>query len=103
MSLNYQGEDMQRTCYIAYLFLLALVASCSSGGGLDKALDCARTNRANIDSLLRGYGDDSLKYACAEFLIVNSANYHSVESEAIDSIEAVLAVIINTDYKGTFL
>lgn len=78
-------------------YLLVVLFSCTSKeGALERALRCAQTNRNALECVLDGYREDSLKYACAEFLIVNSMNQYAVESGAMDSIEAILSDIANT-------
>ena len=72
---------------VATAILLGLMTSCHRTR-LEESLCMAGNNRAELESVLRHYVDDSLKYKAAVFLIENMQGLYSLDGPELDSIYA---------------
>lgn len=71
-------------CFFSCIF------SCGKGGVLEEALEFAGENRAELESVLRHYREDAVKYESAVFLIENMLRKYSEDDRQFEEYEAMV-------------
>ena len=73
------------------LLIAGILEACNASGRLEYALECAATNKGELEKVLEHYKDEPEKYKAACFLIENMPYHYALEGEELDSLETVLA------------
>ena len=73
------------------LLIAGLLEACNASGRLEYALECAATNKGELEKVLEYYKDEPEKYKAACFLIENMPYHSALEGEELDSLKTVLA------------
>lgn len=69
-----------------------MIVACSAGDNrLEKALDFAGSNRAELEKVLDYYSQDPEKLEAARFLIRNMPHWYAYEGWQLDSVKQMLA------------
>lgn len=77
---------------IPYIILSLMIAACTAGDNrLEKALDFAGSNRAELEKVLDYYSQDPEKLEAARFLIRNMPHWYAYEGWQLDSVKQMLA------------
>ncbi len=73
------------------LLIAGILEACNASGRLEYALECAATNKGELEKVLEHYKDEPEKYKAACFLIENMPYHYALEGEELDSLKTVLA------------
>ena len=73
------------------LLIAGILEACNASGRLEYALECAATNKGELEKVLEYYKDEPEKYKAACFLIENMPYHYALEGEELDSLKTVLA------------
>ena len=80
------------------LIAVCVLAACSVGNfaerQLERSLDFAGDNRAELEAVLDHYADNPEKLEAAKFLIRNMPHYYSYRSSQLDTIKSRLAAAV---------
>lgn len=77
---------------IPCIILSLMIVACSAGDNrLEKALDFAGSNRAELEKVLDYYSQDPEKLEAARFLIRNMPHWYAYEGWQLDSVKQMLA------------
>lgn len=71
--------------------IAGILEACNASGRLEYALECAATNKGELEKVLEHYKDEPEKYKAACFLIENMPYHYALEGEELDSLKTVLA------------
>ena len=78
------------------LLIAGILEACNASGRLEYALECAATNKGELEKVLEHYKDSGPKYDAACFLIKNMPGYYSyAKSSGLDSLRKIQSVIFH--------
>ena len=83
---------------LGVLVSILLLCACAHNERLERALEFAGENRAELEKVLVHYKDSGLKLDAARFLIENMPQYYSYEGDGLDSVKALMNIVFIKRY-----
>ena len=77
----------RRAAVLLFGAVLSCLAACTHPSGLERTWERAGKNRAELEKVLRHYGDDSRKHRAALFLLEQMADCYSWSGTNIDTLK----------------
>ena len=78
---------IRRVAVLLFGAVLSCLAACTHSSGLERTWERAGKNRAELEKVLRHYGDDSRKHRAALFLLERMADCYSWSGANIDTLK----------------
>lgn len=90
----------RRAAVLLFGAVLSCLAACTHPSGLERTWERAGKNRAELEKVLRHYGDDSRKHRAALFLLEQMADCYSWSGTNIDTLKR-LKQLSGLPWKGS--